>query len=281
GSGGAVGGAVVSEGIGLPAKAALAAGIAVATAAGVVFALAGEDAEPAPQAHPAPPRAAAPAVPAPERPSPSASKPPAGTPAPAASTPPASPKPASAAPKPPAPPSPTPSASRSPAPAPPVSATPSSSPRPTPPPEPARSYRLASLGYSALGDHRGPELRAWPSSWVWQRWTIGIADRQYGQGLTVSARSSVEIALNRQCTSFSARAGVDRLSLLSDGKVRFSVWADGKRLWQSAPLGRTDRAAAVEVPLTGHETIRLMVEPLGQGPRPTLASWADAVLTCR
>ncbi|AXE26998.1 RNA polymerase subunit sigma-24 [Streptomyces globosus] len=282
GSGAGVGGAVVSEGIGLPAKAALAAGIAVAAAAGVVFALVGEDAEPAPQAHPAP-RAAAPAVPAPERPSPSASEPPAEAAAPArpASSPPASPKPASTAPKPPARPSPTPSASQSPAPAPPPSPTPPSSPRPTPPPAPARSYQLASLGYSALGDHRGPELRAWPSSWVWQRWTIGIADRQYGQGLTVSARSSVEIALNRQCTSFSARAGVDRLSLLSDGKVRFSVWADGKRLWQSAPLDRTDRAATVEVPLTGHETIRLVVEPLGRGPRPTLASWADAVLTCR
>lgn len=56
----------------------------------------------------------------------------------------------------------------------------------------------------------------------------------------MNSRSSVEIALNRQCTSFSAQAGVDGLSLFTDTPVRFSVYADGQRLWQSAALGHED-----------------------------------------
>ncbi|MFD0269657.1 sigma-70 family RNA polymerase sigma factor [Streptomyces sp. NPDC127106] len=300
GSGGGVGGAVMSEGIGVPAKAALAAGLAVAAAAGVVFALAGDEPEPVPQARPTP-GVAAPAVPAP-RPSSSSQAP---VPAPAASEPPAAQEsvPVPPASKPAEPPAPPASASASasatasqaapkppadapkPAPSVPPSATPSPAPpkpSPTPsPPQPPRGYQLAGLAHSVLGDHSGPELQTWRSSWVWQRWGLEIADRRYAHGISVHSPSSVEIALNRQCSSFSARAGVDGLSLLSDGKVRFSVYADGQRLWRSGPLGHDDPAAAVSVPLTGHETVRLVVEPVGRGRMPALASWADAVISCR
>lgn len=62
GSGAGAGGALASEGLGLPVKAAIAAGIAMAAAAGVVFALSGDDAEPQARAKPAP-SAAAPVVP--------------------------------------------------------------------------------------------------------------------------------------------------------------------------------------------------------------------------
>ncbi|WP_309144515.1 NPCBM/NEW2 domain-containing protein [Streptomyces sp. BR123] len=132
-----------------------------------------------------------------------------------------------------------------------------------------------------LGNHSGPELQTWHSSWVWQRWGLEIADRRYAHGITVRAPSSVEIALNRPCSSFSARAGVDGLSLLTDGKVRFSVYADGQRLWRSGPLGHDDPAAAVSVPLTGRKAVRLVVEQVGQGRMPALASWGDAVISCR
>ncbi|MFK0255251.1 sigma-70 family RNA polymerase sigma factor [Streptomyces sp. NPDC090445] len=301
GSGGGVGGAVVSEGLGVPAKAALAAGLAVAAAAGVVFALAGDEPEPVPQARPAP-GVTAPAVPAPRpsspAPAPAVSGPPAAEepvpvppaskpavpPAPAPSTsasasasasvPQAAPTPSAGAAKP------APSAPSAPAPATPSPAPPKPSPTPGPP-QPPQGYRLAGLAHSVLGNHSGPELQTWHSSWVWQRWGLEIADRRYAHGITVRAPSSVEIALNRQCGSFSARAGVDGLSLLSDGKVRFSVYADGQRLWRSGPLGHDDPAAAVSVPLTGRKTVRLVVEQVGQGRMPALASWGDAVISCR
>ncbi|MEW5535660.1 MULTISPECIES: NPCBM/NEW2 domain-containing protein [Streptomyces] len=97
----------------------------------------------------------------------------------------------------------------------------------------------------------------------------------------MNSRSSVEIALNRQCTTFSAWAGVDGLSLLTDGAVRFSVYADGQRLWQSGALGYEDPPAAVQVSLAGRTSLRLVVEQAGPGRLPTLASWADAVISCR
>nr|WP_234327953.1 sigma-70 family RNA polymerase sigma factor [Streptomyces sp. NRRL F-2664] len=291
GSGSTAGGALVSEGLGLPAKAAIAAGLAVAAAAGVVFALTGDEAEPQARARPAP-RVAAPAVPkAPVAPSPApepgpaaedppparASVPPSRkpTPPPAASAASASP----AAPMPSVAPSPSPSRER-PAPAPSPSA---SSPKPTPPPvpQPPQAFRLAALPHAVQGDHSGPELQTWRSSWVWQRWGLWVGDRRFAQGITVNSRSSVEIALNRQCTSFSAWAGVDGLSLFTDGSVRFSVYADGQRLWQSGALGYQDPPAAVRVSLAERSALRLVVERAGPGRLPTLAGWADAVISCR
>ncbi|MET9884750.1 sigma-70 family RNA polymerase sigma factor [Streptomyces sp. NPDC006430] len=286
GSGSGSGAAIASEGIGLPAKAAIAAGIAVAAAAGVVFALSGDDAEPGAQVQAAP-RVAAPVVPllpAPRTAAPIDPEPPVAqgsVPSGPAETP-ASPTPTT--PKAPAP-APTPTRAVVAKPSPTPSSDPPRSPAvPTPTPaapKPPRGFPLARLDHSALGDHSGPELQTRRSSWVWQRWGLEIGDRRYGSGITVHSRSTVEITLNRQCTSFSARAGVDGLSLFTDGRVRFSVYADGQRLWQSAPLGYQDPAVAVDVPLAGRTSLRLVVEQAGQGSLPTLASWADAVISCR
>lgn len=147
-------------------------------------------------------------------------------------------------------------------------------------PAPAQGYALARLGHSAYGKHTGPELRTWASSWVWQRWGLEVGGRRFSQGITVDSRSSVEIDLNRQCASFSARAGMDGLALLTDAEVQFSVYGDGRRLWRSGALGYRDAPARVEVSLAGHETMRLVVERVGPGRLPALASWADAVISC-
>ncbi|MFF4447178.1 sigma-70 family RNA polymerase sigma factor [Streptomyces sp. NPDC001502] len=290
------GGSVAAEGLGLPAKAAIAAGIAVAAAAGVVFALAGDDTDPRVRAKPAP-SVAAPSLPS--APSvPSVPKAPASTSASAEPDPPAQEAPAaqgSVAPRP----GPTPSAAASAAPGPVPSSSPSPSPSrekasptpsperpapkptPPPPPKPPQGFQLAGLPHSVYGDHSGPELQTWRSGWVWQRHGLEVGGRRFAHGITVNARSSVEIALNRQCTSFSAQAGVDGLSLFTDGTVRFSVYADGERVWQSAALGHEDPPAAVQVSLAGRKTLRLVVDKAGPGSLPTLASWADAVLSCR
>lgn len=298
GAGGGAGGSVAAEGLGLPAKAAIAAGIAVAAAAGVVFALAGDDTEPRVRAKPAP-GVAAPAMPsAPSVPSvPTA---PASTSASAEPDPPAQEPPVaqgSVAPRP----GPTPSAAATAAPGPAPSSSPSPSPSrekasptpsaerpapkptppPPPPPKPPQGFQLAGLAHSVYGDHSGPELQTWRSGWVWQRHGLEAGGRRFAHGITVNSRSSVEIALNRQCTSFSAQAGVDGLSLFTDGSVRFSVYADGERVWQSAALGHEDPPASVQVSLAGRKTLRLVVEKAGPGSLPTLASWADALLSCR
>ncbi|MCX5406199.1 sigma-70 family RNA polymerase sigma factor [Streptomyces sp. NBC_00335] len=291
GGAGGVGGAVASEGLGLPAKAAIAAGVVVAAAAGVVFALAGDDAAPTVRANPAPgvavpvPRSPAPAAP---EPGPSRAQPPAArasvpppkkqTPAPPVSVAPAAPTPSRS----PERSSPAPSPSRAPSPKPSPTPSPVPPPKPKPPaPKPPQGFRLSSLGQSAYGNHDGPEIETWRSSWVWQRWAPVIGGQYFTHGITVNSRSSVEITLNRSCVSFSARAGVDGMSVFTNGTVRFSVYADGQRLWQSRALGYEDSAANVSVSLSGHKTLRLVVERAGGGRLPTLASWADSVISCR
>ncbi|MET9695648.1 sigma-70 family RNA polymerase sigma factor [Streptomyces sp. NPDC006529] len=268
-------GALASEGLGLPAKAAIAAGVVVAAAAGVVFALAGDDAKPQARVAPKPP-AVAPVVP--QAPAPLPPKPAAPAPEPPVARKPV-PSPRSAAPRPPRA---SPTLSKA-APAKPGPARPAPSPSrplPTPPPAPAAGYQLVRLGQSVLGDHTGPEVQTWRSSWVWQRWGLVVGERRFAQGITVNAPSSVEITLNRRCSAFSARAGVDGLSLPGDGAVRFSVYGDGVRLWRSAALSYGDPAVPVEVGLRGRKTLRLVVEHADRYTDLTLASWADAVISC-
>ncbi|MGW0792898.1 sigma-70 family RNA polymerase sigma factor [Streptomyces sp. NPDC002911] len=286
--GGAAGGAAVPERIGAPLKAGIAAAVALA-AAGLVWVV-GDD-RPAPERKPvAKPPAAAPAAPTP---------PPEPIPGPQPPPPPASP----ALDAPPAPgPTPTPSPTPTPAPTPPPPKGPAPTPTPTPtptpppagptePPPPAPSeppppapavYQVNELGYSATGDHIGPEILLGRSDGVvWQRQGLSIASATYAHGVTVHSRSSVTVQLNRACTRYDAVVGVDDLTM-GLGAVRFSVYeGDGARLWQSPVLRGGEPAVPVSVGIEGRETIRLVVEPSGRIGGVALADWAQARISCR
>jgi RNA polymerase sigma factor (sigma-70 family) len=292
GSGGASagGGAALAEGIGAPVKAGIAAGVVAVAAAAVALALVGND---SPARRPEAGRpAASPAVEAPlpsqapPRRSP-APNPPAVAHAPAPTPPPEpGPKPTPVpAPKAPPAPSPPPTPTPSPAPAPlpkptPSKAGPTPTPVPTPPPPATVVYRWSELEYDVLGDHTEPEMRLGESSWVWRRDGMRIADIRYAYGVTVHGRSSVTIDLNRGCSSFDAMAGVDDL-MLGLGEVRFSVYADGSPVWRSPLIEGGDRAVPVHVNLTGHRTIRLVVEPHSPFDSASLGDWAESKFLCR
>ncbi|MFI1394722.1 sigma-70 family RNA polymerase sigma factor [Streptomyces sp. NPDC020681] len=283
-SGSTAGGAAASEGLGAPAKAAIAAAFAAAAAAGLVWALSGDPKDaPKPQAKPPAAQPVVPQQPAPsqepEPPAPPAAQPPAPanspspqpTPTPTPTTPEATPTPppsqTPAEPQPPAPPVPTPK------PTPPAPST-----TPTRAPEP-RIYQINRLEYSVFGDHTGPEMRLGESSWLWQRWGMSIDGTRYGHGVTVRARSSVTIDLNRRCSSYDAMAGIDDLTL-GRGAARFSVYGDGTRLWRSPVLRGGDAAVPVHVPIAGRETIRLVVEPYTPSDSVALGDWAQSQISC-
>ncbi|MFJ9312293.1 sigma-70 family RNA polymerase sigma factor [Streptomyces cyaneofuscatus] len=292
-SSGAAGGAA-SEGLGAPAKAGIAAAVAVAAAAGLVWALVGDD-QPKPEAKAAAkPPAVAPEVPAPEPPAPEPEPPAAPAPDP---VPPASPDPApepEPEPEPPAPepeptpppsaeptPSPEPPEPAPPAPSPPPPPEPDPSPEPPPPPPPAPTvYQVNELAYSLLGDHTEPEVVTGRSSWIWQRTNVAIAETRYAHGVTVHARSSVTIQLNRTCTRYEAMVGVDDLTM-GLGAVRFSVYnGDGARLWRSPVMAGGAPAVPVSVGIAGQSSIRLVVEPEGPLGGVALADWADSRISC-
>lgn len=284
-SAGSAGGAAASEGLGAPAKAGIAAAVAVAAAAGLVWALVGDD-QPRPEAKPvARPPAVAPAVPSPAPPKPKPTPPP--KPAPPAPVPPR-PKPEptpTPTPTPTPPPKPTPRApAPPPAPKPTPTPTPTPTPPPTPPPPPAPApevYQVNELSYSLLGDHSGPEVVLGESGWVWQRSGMSIGGTRYAHGVTVHSRSSVVIALNRQCTRYEAVVGVDDLTM-GLGSVRFSVFnGDGARLWQSPVMNGDDPAVPVGVGIEGQDRIRLVVEPTTPFGGVALANWAESRISCR
>ncbi|WP_405186371.1 sigma-70 family RNA polymerase sigma factor [Streptomyces anulatus] len=277
-AGGAAGGAAASEGLGAPAKAGIAAAVVVAAAAGLVWALVGDD-QPKPEPRPvAKPPVVAPAVPTPPPPpSPKPSPKP-----PAAPAPPAPPAPSEPTPKP--TPSPTPSPEPPPKPAPPAPSPPS--PRPTPPPKPTppppapEVYQVSELAYSVFGDKSEPEVVMGQSSWLWQRSNVSIASTRYAHGVTVHARSSVTIQLNRPCTSYQAMVGVDDLTM-GLGAVRFSVFdGDGALLWRSPVMEGGDPAVPVSVSIAGQSSIRLVVEPETPFGGVALADWAESRISC-
>ncbi|MFE0511882.1 NPCBM/NEW2 domain-containing protein, partial [Streptomyces sp. NPDC058964] len=179
-------------------------------------------------------------------------------------------------------PSPRPAPPRTPAPGPPPRPTPTSSPTPTPTPPPAPVvYEWSDLRYDITGDGSRPEMRLAGSSWVWRRYGLSVADKRYTRGVTVHGDSSVTVDLNRECAAYDAMAGVDDLTL-GLGGVRFSVYADGTRLWRSGVVRGGDPAVPVHVNLTGHRAVRLVVDP-GRGALDStaLADWADSRFTCR
>ncbi|MFJ8939658.1 sigma-70 family RNA polymerase sigma factor [Streptomyces sp. NPDC102365] len=284
GSGGAGAGGAAAEGLGTPAKAGIVAGIVAAAVATVVFALTGDDAAvKKDEAGPRPPGPVVePSVPSPS-PSPSRSSPPpkaAPEPAAVAAAPKPKPKPTSAPARTPAP-DPTPKPKPRPTPAPTPPPKPTQPPAPVPPPPPApEDFQWNELRYGITGDGTEPEMRLGESSWVWQRYGMSVAGKRYANGVTVHGASSVTIDLNRTCSSYDAMVGVDDLTM-GLGQVRFSVFADGVRRWQSGLIRGGQAAVPVHVDLTGRKTIRLVVEPYsGFGPV-ALADWADSRFRCR
>ncbi|MGW1885491.1 sigma-70 family RNA polymerase sigma factor [Streptomyces sp. NPDC001970] len=278
GSGAQSGGAAASKGLGAPLKAGLAAAAALAAAAGLVFALSG-DPRPAPQPEAKPP-AAQPVVPGaapspkPEPPAPPAAPDPEPTPPPEQPSPvPTDAKPAAEDAKPPA-------AEPTPKPTP-ADAKPSATkPKTPPPPAPApRVYQVNRLEYGVFGDHTRPEVRLGRSSWLWQRWGMSIDGTRYGHGISVHAMSSVTIDLNRACTSYDALVGVDDMTL-GLGTLRFSVYADGARLWRSPVMRGGDAAVPVSVGISGRKTIRLVVEPHRPFDSVAVADWAQSRISC-
>ncbi|GGJ43018.1 sigma-70 family RNA polymerase sigma factor [Streptomyces brasiliensis] len=275
-SGGAAGGGAASEGVGAPVKAGIAAGVVAVAVAVVALALVG-DSEPSKDVAKPPP---SPSVVQPEPPAPA---PPKKLPAPPAPVAVAKPAPT---PKPTATPSPTPKPSPKPTPKPSLKPTPKPTPTPTPTPTPPPApvvYQWSELSYNITGDHTEPEMRLGESSWAWQRSGMSIADQQYAHGVTVYRQSSVTIDLNKQCTAYDALVGIDDLTPTPGlGKVHFSVYADDAQLWKSGMIRAGDPAVPVHVDLTGHTTVRLVVEPHSSAFDSTaFADWAESRFSCR
>ncbi|WP_327321539.1 NPCBM/NEW2 domain-containing protein [Streptomyces sp. NBC_01210] len=123
--------------------------------------------------------------------------------------------------------------------------------------------RNTSNGESAPGDGR----------------TLTIGGTTYEHGLGVHADSSVEVFLGGNCSTFTAKAGLDD-EADPYGSVVFEVYADGERVHSSRLLTNEDAAVAVETNVAGAQKLRLRVTDGGDGNAHDHADWAAATVHC-
>src|SRR6185369_10398319 len=111
---------------------------------------------------------------------------------------------------------------------------------------------------------------------------FSIGGRRYESGLGARANLEVEYDLKGLFDSFSALVGVDDGTNNQNGTVEFVVIGDGKELWRSGALKKSDAAKPLKIDIAGvrHLVLRVTGGGEGQGPQARiLADWVDASLT--
>lgn len=108
---------------------------------------------------------------------------------------------------------------------------------------------------------------------------ISIGGTGFAKGLGVHAPSEVSFYTGGRCSAFTAQVGIDDESG-DRGSVGFEVWADGKQVAASPAVTGADAPKAVSAPVTGAQTVRLVVTDGGDGIDYDHADWADAKFQC-
>ena len=106
---------------------------------------------------------------------------------------------------------------------------------------------------------------------------ISIGGRTFDRGVGTHAQSDLYLELDGEVERFTAFVGVDDAAG-PRGSVRFLVYGDGKRLFDSGVMKGGQEARPVDVPLTGVRRLRLMATSAGDGASFDHANWAQAEL---
>ena len=104
---------------------------------------------------------------------------------------------------------------------------------------------------------------------------LSIGGRTFATGVATHAESLLHVALDGKVERFQAYVGVDDATG-PRGSIRFKVFGDGKRLFDSGLIKGTDPAQRVDVPLAGVTHVILLVGSGGDGVDFDHADWADA-----
>jgi len=105
--------------------------------------------------------------------------------------------------------------------------------------------------------------------------TISIGGRAFKAGVATHAESILHVQLDGKTERFQAYVGVDDATG-PRGTIRFKVYADGKRLFDSGLMKGGNPAQRIDVPLAGAKHAILMVTSGGDGSDFDHADWAQA-----
>ncbi len=104
---------------------------------------------------------------------------------------------------------------------------------------------------------------------------ISVGGQTFDHGVGTHAASDLYLDLDGQVERFQAFVGVDDAAG-RQGSVRFMIYADGKRVFDSGLMKGSQKAKPVDVPLSGVKHLRLMVTSAGDGTNFDHANWAQA-----
>jgi hypothetical protein len=105
------------------------------------------------------------------------------------------------------------------------------------------------------------DTRGLPPEWILSRRSLVVSGRRFDAGLGLRSGSEVEYDLKGLFATFSADVGVDDSSpeMKDPEALEFSVVGDGKVLWASGPVRKSDGLKRVEVPVSGVHALVLKV----------------------
>jgi alpha-galactosidase len=105
---------------------------------------------------------------------------------------------------------------------------------------------------------------------------LRIGGVRFENGVGTHANSVMHVELKGCCRRFSAYVGVDDEVEGKGGSVRFRVYADGERLYDSGVMRAGEEAKYVDVDLAGREMMKLVVDAAGDNTSYDHADWGQA-----
>jgi hypothetical protein len=107
--------------------------------------------------------------------------------------------------------------------------------------------------------------------------TITLNGTTYTKGLGTHASSEILVNLNGQYTTFLADVGVDD-EVGAAGSVVFQVYVDDIKVYDSGVMTGASATRSVNIDVTGHAKMQLIVTDAGDGMDSDHADWANARL---
>ena len=107
---------------------------------------------------------------------------------------------------------------------------------------------------------------------------ISIAGKSFEFGIGTHANSDIQYNVNGLYEKFSAVVGIDDNNGSDKANVEFSVCGDGRELWHSGVVTKSNGAVPVSIDIKGVKSLLLKVTGAGGGIDNDHADWANAKL---
>jgi hypothetical protein len=105
-----------------------------------------------------------------------------------------------------------------------------------------------------------------------------VKGKSYQRGIGMPTNSEIEFDARGAYETFTANVAIDDEYNNAEGAVEFSVLGDGRELWRSQPMKKSDSVAAVKAEIKGVRRLMLRVKRSGAEGGRIHADWLDAKL---